>query len=80
MDQFGLKESHLSPKEMGVIKIACKIPSKIPSEKQAKIVVDIDKKLKSEGFYILSTKVVVLAWLDFSIISDIIRNKRMNIE
>lgn len=48
--QFGLERNLLKPKEMSIIKIACRIPNKIPSEKQSEIVVQIEEKMKSEGF------------------------------
>lgn len=47
--KFGLEKSILSPKEMGIIEVACQIPNKIPSEKQSKIVVEIEKKAIREG-------------------------------
>ncbi len=50
--QYGLEGAFLSPKEMGIIGIACKIPNKIPSEKQSEIVVKIEEKLKSEGLFL----------------------------
>jgi len=49
--QYGLEGAFLSPKEMSIIAIACKVPNKIPSEKQSEIVVKIEKKLKDEGFF-----------------------------
>jgi len=49
--QFGLYGELLSRKEMSIIEIACKIPNKIPSEKQSKIIIIIEKKLKDEGFF-----------------------------
>lgn len=50
--QYGLNGKFLSPKEMGVISIACDIPNKIPSEKQSEIVVKIEERLKSEGLFL----------------------------
>ncbi len=49
--RFGLEGAFLSPKEMGILGIACQIPAKIPTEKQSKTVVEIEKKLKDEGFF-----------------------------
>lgn len=50
--QYGLNHSLLSAKEMGIMKIACEIPTKIPSEKQAKAILEIEKKVTDEGFFI----------------------------
>jgi len=50
--KFGLEESFLSPKEMSILEIACSIPYKIPSEKQSVIIVNVEEKLKKEGFFI----------------------------
>ncbi len=50
--RYGLEGAFLSPKEKSIIEIACKIPHKLPSEKQAKIVLDIEKKLKAEGLFL----------------------------
>ena len=47
---FGLKKTSLSPKEMSIIKIACDIPNRIPSEKQAKVLVEIEKRMKDLGY------------------------------
>ena len=52
--QYGLKQSLLSAKEMGIIEIACEIPSKIPSEKQSEVIKQIEKKVKDEGFFLES--------------------------
>ena len=50
--KFGLEESLLSQKEMSILEVACSIPNKIPSEKQSLIIVDVEEKLKKEGFFI----------------------------
>jgi hypothetical protein len=39
---------------MGIIEIACEIPSKIPSEKQSEVIIQIEKKVKDEGFFLES--------------------------
>lgn len=49
--QYGLNGKFLSPKEIGIMRIACEIPNKIPSEKQSEIVVEVEEKLKSEGLF-----------------------------
>ena len=44
-------ERKLSPKEMGVLNVACSIPRKIPSEKQSDILIAAEKRAIEEGFY-----------------------------
>lgn len=41
----------LSPKEAGILQVACQIPDKIPSEKQSIILLEIYEKAKSEGLF-----------------------------
>jgi hypothetical protein len=48
---YGMKHSLLSSKEMGILEIACEIPLKIPSEKQSEVLLQIEKKVKNEGFF-----------------------------
>jgi hypothetical protein len=50
--QYGLERSLLSPKEMGIIEVACGIPAKIPSEKQSEVVAQIEQKVRREGFFL----------------------------
>lgn len=50
--QYGLQGAFLSPKEMDIMGIACVIPNKIPTEKQARIVVEVERKLESEGMFL----------------------------
>jgi hypothetical protein len=40
----------LSPKEESILGVACAIPYKIPSDKQSKIILDIERKVIQEGF------------------------------
>lgn len=40
----------LSPKEESILGVACAIPYKIPSDKQSKIILDIEKKVIQDGF------------------------------
>lgn len=48
----GLSEKgDLSPKEAGILKIAQRIPVRIPSEKQSMILMDILEKARAEGLY-----------------------------
>ncbi len=49
--EYGLKSKILSPKEMGIIEIACEIPKKIPTEKQSEVLIQIEKKVEKEGFF-----------------------------
>lgn len=42
----------LSPKEMGVLNVACSIPRKVPSDKQAVILVNAEERAKVEGFFV----------------------------
>lgn len=44
------KHPVLSPKELGVLNIACDIPRKIPSEKQAAILIEAEARAIQEGF------------------------------
>lgn len=48
---YGLKGSFLSEKEMGIIAVACEIPRKLPTEKQSRIVMKVEKKIINEGFF-----------------------------
>ncbi len=50
--RFGLHRKFLTPKEMEIMRIACEIPDKSLSEKQSKIVIEIEEKLKIEGLFL----------------------------
>ena len=39
----------LSPKEVGILKIAAQMPSKIPTEKQCAVLLDTLEKARGEG-------------------------------
>jgi len=41
----------LSPKEMGVLEVACAIPRKVPSELQASILIGAERRAVAEGFF-----------------------------
>lgn len=41
----------LSPKELGILNVACSIPRKIPTDKQAAIMVKAEERAKSEVFF-----------------------------
>ncbi|MDO8311991.1 MAG: hypothetical protein Q7T25_08635 [Sideroxyarcus sp.] len=45
-------KSLLSPKELGILAIASKMPSKIPSEAQSRVLLGILEKGKEEGFQV----------------------------
>ena len=44
------KQEPLTPKEMGILEIACLLPRKIPSIAQCKILIDIEENMILEGF------------------------------
>ena len=48
--EWGLHQNLLSERDMGLLKVAGDIPRKIPSESQAKSLVEIHSRMKSEGF------------------------------
>lgn len=48
----GQKRGILTPKEIGVLNIAGQIPSKIPSEKQSMILLEVLNKAKQEGILV----------------------------
>ncbi|VFQ42972.1 AIPR family protein [Desulfoluna butyratoxydans] len=41
----------LSPKELSILNIACSVPRKIPSEKQALILINAENRAQEEGFF-----------------------------
>ena len=41
----------LSPKEQGILNVACSIPMRIPTDKQAVILIKGEERAKSEGFF-----------------------------
>ena len=47
---WGLKNGYLSQNEAGIVKIATRLPNKMPTEKQSTKLIDIFHKLKQEGF------------------------------
>lgn len=46
---FGRERGLLTPKEAGVVSVACQIPVKLPSEKQSLILLDVIQKVSDEG-------------------------------
>lgn len=48
----GQKRGIFTPKEIGILNIACQIPSKIPSEKQSMILLEVLDKAKQEGILV----------------------------
>jgi len=49
LHQTLIKKSLLTPKEIGILKVAMQIPAKIPTEKQCAVLLDILEKGKEEG-------------------------------
>lgn len=49
ISQWGVKNRLLSSKDMGILETACKIPNKLPSEKQSIVLIEIEKRLIKEG-------------------------------
>ena len=47
-------EKKLTAKEIGILNIACTIPNRFPTEKQAPILVEAERRAKVEGFYVNS--------------------------
>jgi len=41
----------LSPIETGILEIACSIPRRIPTEKQAPVLIEAEKRAIEEGFH-----------------------------
>jgi hypothetical protein len=48
--QWNLQIQLLSPKESGILDVACDMPPKIPSEKQCQVLIAIEKRVLEEGF------------------------------
>ncbi len=46
---FGRAKKIFTPKEVGVVNVACQIPAKIPSEKQCVILLDVLTRVQDEG-------------------------------
>lgn len=49
---WNMANRKLSPKEIGILNIACQIPSKIPTDKQSPILIEAEKRAMTEGFFI----------------------------
>lgn len=47
---LGIENKLLTDKEISILTIACKIPHKIPTDNQSKIIIEIEKKIKEEGY------------------------------
>ena len=50
LNEFLLKKGLLSPKEVGVLKIAMQIPTKLPTENQCVVLLNILGRGRAEGF------------------------------
>jgi len=48
---WNLEHKKLSPKEMGVLDVACSIPKKVPTDKQSEVLVAAEKRALEEGFF-----------------------------
>lgn len=48
---WGKENSRLSPKEAGILAVACRAGGKIPSEAQARRIVEVLERLRTEGFH-----------------------------
>lgn len=46
---FSSAKKILSPKEAGLVEVACKIPARIPTEKQCQILLEVLQKVEDEG-------------------------------
>jgi hypothetical protein len=49
--EWNISNRKLTPKEMGILDVACDIPQKIPSEKQTDILVAAEKRAIENGFF-----------------------------
>ena len=48
--QWGRENGSLSPKEAGVLNVASRMPSKVPTEAQSKVAFEVARRLWGEGF------------------------------
>lgn len=48
----GMKKKILTPKEVGILRIAQQIPARIPSEKQSAVLIEVLEKARAEGISI----------------------------
>lgn len=51
LDIWNRSAKKLGPREVGILDVARSIPKKIPSEKQAKVLIEIEKRALEEGFH-----------------------------
>ena len=51
VSKWGMEKKQLTLKEMDILAIACRMPGKIPTEKQSKVLISLEKKLRKEGFF-----------------------------
>jgi hypothetical protein len=56
---WGLGKKLLSPKEMGVLEVAARIPAKLPSEAQCELLMEMLEKLEAEGFQLPQSALVI---------------------
>lgn len=51
----GMKKKFLTPKEVGVLRIAQQIPARIPSEKQSAVLIAVLEKAREEGIPVMNS-------------------------
>ena len=51
----GMKKKFLTPKEIGILRIAQQIPARIPTEKQSAVLLDVLGKAREEGLSVTNT-------------------------
>ena len=50
----GMKKKFLTPKEIGILRIAQQIPARIPTEKQSAVLLDVLEKAREEGISVVN--------------------------
>jgi len=51
LSAWAVEKKILSDKEMGILAVACRIPDRIPSEKQCAIVLQVEQQATDEGYW-----------------------------
>jgi hypothetical protein len=49
--QWNSSRQVLSPKQMGILDVACSMPGRIPSDRQCQVLMDIEQKVVEDGFF-----------------------------
>jgi hypothetical protein len=47
---YALEDALLSPKEVGIVDVDCRMPYKLPSERQSDVLVAVEKRVIQESF------------------------------